>query len=288
MQGHDDDPWFHDSAWPEYGPSELHFDPSTWPEDEEEVHADGLLADHELADYGLSQPSLHLDIPFVPSDDKVIAAMLDLAGVGEHDLLYDLGCGDGRIVVAAALQRGARGVGIDLDPERVADAMHRAYRAGVADQVIFHEDDLLEADFADATVVCLYLLESVNLELRPRLLQELRPGTRIVSHAFDMGDWLPDRQIGCGGTKIYKWTVPAPVAGSWSWRDHDGGVCELELAQKYQTARGRIWMDGAEAELLDARVHGDQLILSVRPVADAAPTRMVLQWREGQLVPVEH
>src|SRR5690606_9512867 len=128
-----------------------------------------------------------------------------LAGVGRRDVLYDLGCGDGRIVVAAARHFGTRGVGIEIDPARIADAMEYAGDVGVEYLVDFVEDNIFTADIAEATVVTLYLLDTVNLKLRPRLLHELRPGTRIVSHAFDMGDWLPDEHLELGGINLYKW-----------------------------------------------------------------------------------
>ena len=149
-----------------------------------------------------------LDVPYVPTDEKIVQAMLDLAQVTSQDILYDLGCGDGRIVVAAALERNTHGVGIDMDPMRITEAIEYASHTGVEYLVNFFEGDLLEADFSDATVVTLYLLDLVNVQLRPRLLDELRPGTRIVSHAFDMGDWKPDREIKVDGKTIYLWIIP--------------------------------------------------------------------------------
>lgn len=162
--------------------------------------------------YNLDNYSSHseivLDVPFVPTDEAVIEAMLDLADVGPNDVLYDLGSGDGRILIAAAMNRNTRGIGIELDPLRIADAMEEAGHAGVEYLVDFLEEDFFEADLSEATVVSLYLLQSVNLQLRPKLLSELRPGTRIVSHAFDMGDWKPDDWTKVGGISIYKWIVP--------------------------------------------------------------------------------
>jgi ribosomal protein L11 methylase PrmA len=135
--------------------------------------------------------------------------MLKLANVGKRDILYDLGCGDGRIVITAAQQLGVRGVGIDIDPKRIAEARANARKAGVTRLVNFRNEDLFEADIKPATVVTLYLWPWVNLKLRPKLLRELRPGTRIVSHYHDMGDWKPDNQIEVEGHQIYYWTVPA-------------------------------------------------------------------------------
>jgi len=156
-----------------------------------------------------SQDLLRKDVPYVPTNPEVVDGMLRLAGVKEGDILYDLGCGDGRIVVSAAKDFGARGVGIDIDPQRIQEANENAVQAGVQDRVKFIKQDLFKADFSDATVVSLYLLPSVNLKLKPKLLQ-LKPGTRIVSHAFNMGDWKPDKQMAVDNTMIYLWTVPTP------------------------------------------------------------------------------
>jgi ribosomal protein L11 methylase PrmA len=132
-----------------------------------------------------------------------------VARVGKGDVIYDLGSGDGRIVISAVKDFGAaRGVGIDIDPERIAEASANARLAGVADRVTFLNQDLFTTNFSDATVVTLYLLPSLNLKLRPKLLSDLRPGTRIVSHAFDIGDWVPEQTIDVGGRRVYFWTVP--------------------------------------------------------------------------------
>jgi ribosomal protein L11 methylase PrmA len=152
--------------------------------------------------------ALASDVPFVPTPDAVVARMLTLAKVGPKDVVYDLGSGDGRIVIAAARQHGARGVGIDIDPERVKEARLNARQAGVAHRVEFREGDLFKADIGEASVVTLYLLPRINLELRPKLLRELRPGTRIVSHGFDMGDWQPAATARVGGNIVYYWVVP--------------------------------------------------------------------------------
>jgi SAM-dependent methyltransferase len=153
-------------------------------------------------------PARTPDVIFVPTPDTVIKAMLDVASVTADDLVYDLGCGDGRIIIAAARDRGARGVGIDIDPKRLAEATANARAAGVADKIRFVEGDLFEADIRDATVVTLYLLPSLNRKLMPKLLAELKPGTRVVSHAFDMGDWKPDKHLEVDGRDVYFWTVP--------------------------------------------------------------------------------
>ncbi len=151
-----------------------------------------------------------LDVPYVPTPQNVVDRMLDMGRVGKKDVLYDLGCGDGRIVVTAARLRGARGTGIDLDPVRIAEAKENAKKAGVADRVDFKVGDLFQADVSPATVVTLYLLPSVNLRLRPRLWQQLKVGTRVVSHAFDMGpEWPPEKKDEVEGRTIYFWTITA-------------------------------------------------------------------------------
>jgi ubiquinone/menaquinone biosynthesis C-methylase UbiE len=148
------------------------------------------------------------DVIFVPTDFQVVTAMLKLAEVTSKDIVYDLGCGDGRFVVTAAQQFGARGVGIDIDPQRIKEANELAKRTGANDKVRFIEGDLFETDISEATVVTLYLLTRLNLKLRPKLMKELKPGTRIVSHAFDMGDWKPEKTENVGGSSIFMWRMP--------------------------------------------------------------------------------
>jgi SAM-dependent methyltransferase len=162
---------------------------------------------------GLGQPTQRQpDVPFVPTPKEVVAAMLKLGGVKSGDVIYDLGSGDGRIVIAAAEQFHTRGVGIDINPERIQEATENARKAGVNNLVQFRQADLFSTDISEATVVTLYLLPSVNLKLRPKLLHDLKPGTRIVSHSFDMGDWKPERQENIEGRMIYLWTVPDHTA----------------------------------------------------------------------------
>jgi SAM-dependent methyltransferase len=159
------------------------------------------------------------DVPYVPTTEQAVQAMLKLADVKKTDLVYDLGCGDGRIVIAAANKYGARGVGIDINPVRITEAKANAKKAGVESLVRFEENDLFQADIHEASVVTLFLLADINLKLRPRLLRELRPGTRIISNTFDMGDWKPDRQVTVDDSSdendysglsktLYLWTVP--------------------------------------------------------------------------------
>ncbi len=148
------------------------------------------------------------DVIFVPTPNDIVATMLRMAAVTKKDTVYDLGCGDGRIVITAAQKYGARGVGIDIDPERVAEATENVRKAGVADRVKIIRGDLFEADISPATVVTLYLLTELNLKLRPKLLRDLNPGTRVVSHAFAMGDWKPERTADVSGTMVYLWRIP--------------------------------------------------------------------------------
>ena len=152
------------------------------------------------------------EVPYVPTDDRVVAEMLAVANVGRDDVLYDLGSGDGRIVITAALKFGTRGVGVDIDPERVKEANENAAKAGVSDRVRFVQQDLFQTDIREATVVTLYLLPAVNMRLRPTLLKDLKPGTRVVSHNYDMGDWAPLKTIIVNlpedAHTVYYWIVP--------------------------------------------------------------------------------
>ncbi len=149
------------------------------------------------------------DVIYVPTPQPVVDAMLKMANVRKGDILYDLGSGDGRIPVTAAKVYGIRATGIDIDPERIEEANENAEKAGVTDRVKFLNTDLFTADISDASVVTLYLLNSLNEKLRPKLLAELKPGTRIVSHAFAMGDWKPEKTAEIDGKQIFMWTVPA-------------------------------------------------------------------------------
>jgi ubiquinone/menaquinone biosynthesis C-methylase UbiE len=163
------------------------------------------------------KPKRAPDVPYVPTTEPAVEAMLELAKVTKNDVVYDLGCGDGRIVITAAKKYGARGVGIDINPERIAEARANAKKAGVEHLVKFIEQDLFEADIHEASVVTLFLLSSVNLKLRPKLLAELKPGTRVVSNTFDMGDWKPDKEFTLEDNgedsylshKFYLWIIPA-------------------------------------------------------------------------------
>jgi tRNA G37 N-methylase Trm5 len=161
-------------------------------------------------------PEVERDVPYVPTPPEVVAAMVKLAGVRSGDVVYDLGCGDGRIVIAAVHVRGVRGVCVDIDPERIHESRQNAQIAGVADRIRFVQGDLFEVPIEGATVVMIYLLPQVNLRLKPRLLGELRPGTRVVSHMFHMGDWRPQRRVDIELPPyqyvLYRWVVPMRAA----------------------------------------------------------------------------
>ena len=161
-----------------------------------------------LPAYALDAGRPKLDVPYVPTPMQVVEKMLEMGKVGPGDVLYDLGCGDGRIVVTAAKERGARGVGIDIDPQRIAEANENAAKEGVKNRVQFRRGDLFKTNFSPATVVTLYLLPDINRRLRPQLWRQLKPGTRVVSHAFDMGDaWPPEQTEQVDGRTIYAWTI---------------------------------------------------------------------------------
>ena len=158
---------------------------------------------------GQKGPKRAPDVHWDPAPHEVVTEMLKLACVSKDDIVYDLGCGDGRIVIAAARDFGARGVGIDIDPQRIAESNENARTAGVTQRVTFREEDLFEADIREATVVTLFLWPSLNLKLQPKLLKELKPGTRIVSYIHNMGDWPAEKQVTAGTRQIYLWTIPS-------------------------------------------------------------------------------
>ncbi|WP_448501169.1 SAM-dependent methyltransferase [Sphingomonas sp.] len=193
-----------------------------------------------------------LDVPYAETRREAVNAMLDLAKVGEGDRVLDLGTGDGRMLLAAA-ERGARGVGIDIDPALVARATADAERRGLSDRVRFETRDLFAMPLGGHDVVTMFLLPEINLRLRPRLLTELRPGARVVSHAFTMGDWSPDGRARVGGSRLYLWIVPARAAGTW--RTSDGRT--LIITQRHQ--RISVAIDGRPVE---ARLAGNRMTLA--------------------------
>ncbi|MBP8296897.1 MAG: class I SAM-dependent methyltransferase [Burkholderiales bacterium] len=207
-----------------------------------------------------------LDVPFVTTPDHVVDAMLALAGVTERDFVLDLGSGDGRIVITAALKSGARGMGVEIDPALVRLSNENARKAGVADRARFAEQDLFATDLAQASVITMYLLPDVNLKLRPELLK-LRPGTRIVSHDWDMGDWqpdgkvvldVPDKKLGLDKkSTLLLWKIPAAVEGGWS----SGKRLRLNLRQRYQMLEGEVTYRGQTYPAASGRVDGTRVQL---------------------------
>lgn len=248
--------------------------------------SDSDFSDLDFEGYSSEDSDMILDVPYVPSDEKIVHSLLELAEVTGEDTLYDLGCGDGRILVAAAMELNTHGVGIDMDPMRITEAIEYAGHSGVEHLVHFFEGDLMEADISTATVVTLYLLDIVNIKLRPRLLDELRPGTRVVSHAFNMGDWKPDQQRRCGSINLYKWIIPAKVTGTWQWQGANGDMYRVELRQKYQMVSGKAWLNDTEIILKNARLSGDLLELNLQGVDDRA-MRFLMRCEPKQLLAAE-
>jgi SAM-dependent methyltransferase len=225
------------------------------------------------------------EVPYVPTPEEVVMGMLRMAGVTQNDIVYDLGCGDGRIVITAAKVFGARGVGVDNDPTLIRQSNENARKAGVTDRVKFIEQDLFETDIQEATVVALYLLPELNLKLRPKLLRDLRPGSRVVTHEFDMGDWKPDNTAKVPKVKLYYhptiphekdthfyyWVIPANAEGVWRWTlSTPSGEREytLRLFQKFQEIRGAVYGKGREVPIVAAHLVGDQLSFTVRDDTD--------------------
>ena len=206
----------------------------------------------------------HLDVPYVPTKYPVVDEMLKLANVQKSDLLIDLGCGDGRIVVSAAQKCGARAIGVDIDPDRIQESQENVAKAGVKDHVKFIQGDLFQADVHEASVVSLYLLTSVNLKLRPRLIRELAPGTRVVSHNFGMDAWKPDKSTSVTVDEIshdvFLWIIPANATGTWKWTMAESKAnWELNLEQHFQEISGTISVNGASAAMKDAVLSGDKI-----------------------------
>jgi SAM-dependent methyltransferase len=197
------------------------------------------------------------DVIFLPTPEALVERMMAMAQVGPHDVVYDLGSGDGRLVIAAA-RRGARAVGVELNPELVAVSEGRARAEGVAGKARFVRGDIFETDFSEATVVTLYLLPSLNMRLRPTLLR-MRPGTRVVSHAFGMEDWTPDETSRAEGRTAHLWVVPASVDGAWHVMLQGGRSFDVTLAQRFQKLEGKVALGPAEAGLRDLALRGDAI-----------------------------
>jgi SAM-dependent methyltransferase len=200
------------------------------------------------------------DVIWVPTPEALVNAMLDMGKVSARDYVVDLGSGDGRIVIAAA-KRGARALGVEYNPDMVALSNENARKAGVSDRASFIRADIFETDFTKATVLTMYLLPDLNVKLRPKIL-DMKPGTRVVSHAFSMEDWEPDQTAEVDERSAFLWIVPAKVAGTWSWPS-GSGQAELTLQQKYQKIEGILKMNGKGVPLTNAKLEGDRISFSV-------------------------
>lgn len=235
--------------------------------------------------FALAAQAAEPRVPYVPTPQEVVERMLEIAKVASSDYLIDLGSGDGRIVVTAAKKYGTRGFGVDINPERIREANENAKAAGVLDKVAFYQRDLFATDLSNASVITMYLLPRVNLELRPKLL-DLKPGTRIVSHDFSMEDWKPDAHVkmqvkekygASGGTSdIYFWVIPAKIAGTWQWDLAIGGKSypyQASLAQKFQEITGAAKAASGEARLQNARLRGERIRFSFTAPVDGQPVK---------------
>ena len=215
------------------------------------------------------------DIHYVPTPQQLVDVMLQMAEVKEDDLLYDLGSGDGRLVISAAKNHGARAIGIDIDPERIAEAKNNAAKENIEDKVEFRQADLFKSNFGDATVITLYLLNELNVRLRPQLFAQVKPGTRIVSHAFNMGDWEPDadRTVKIKGSEYnaYFWVMPANMSGPWKVKGDGKGMPETVFVdQTFQKFTVRT-DDGGEV-IGEGRLHGKEFTLTLTKPAAGGPT----------------
>ncbi|MFB3924620.1 MAG: 50S ribosomal protein L11 methyltransferase [Syntrophales bacterium] len=207
-----------------------------------------------------------LDVPFVPTSEDVVAEMIRMADVRRDDIVYDLGCGDGRILIAAARITGASGVGVDIDPQRIKESRENAARARVQDRVRFYEQNLFDTDIREASVVMLYLLPDVNIRLRPKLLGELKPGTRIISHNYHMEPWSADRVSRVGMHTIYFWIVPADISGIWKAevRIPTASVsCIIRFDQEFQKIKGTLSQGKVVMPMKKADLAGDSLSFNI-------------------------
>lgn len=216
--------------------------------------------------------NVNLDVPYVPTPQPVVNRMLQMGQATANDIHYDLGSGDGRIVVTAARDfKVKKGVGVDIDPVRIREANANAKAAGVTDRVTFMQTDLFKFDFTEASILTLYLLPDVNLKLRPIILDKMKPGTRIVSHAFTMGDWRPDSQEVAEGEALYYWMVPAKVAGGWDWR-LDNTPYHVDLSQHFQVITGTLRGPNGQSNLRNAVLKGEELRFEVSVPRGGVPT----------------
>lgn len=241
------------------------------------------------------------EVPFVPTPEEVVKEMLRMANVSQDDVLYDLGCGDGRIVITAAKEKGCRGVGIDIDMTRIQESRVNASNAGVSDKVEFLHTDLFEADISRATVVTLYLLSRVNLRLRPKLFRELKPGTRVVSHDFSMGEWTPEESIVIEDKvdyvplhdtrvvddywnkhTVYFWIMPANVSGTWKWTMpalSGNKTYSLNIDQNFQELKGKAFEDTQSIPFhpKNGKIIGDKLEFTLERDVEGRTEKMLFE-----------
>ena len=224
-----------------------------------------ILAITAMGGYALSSPQKEapqkpaLDVPYEPTSYGIAKEMLNMAGVTSKDLIYDLGCGDGRIVIMAAKERGARGIGVDLDPQRIRESKENAEAAGISHLVRFFEQNLFDTDIRQATVVMIYLYPDVNLRLRPKLLRDLKPGTRIVSHSHTMGEWEDDATQTVEGHILHFFVIPANVTGTWRWDEPDGRRASLSLTQRFQKFKGTLVIGADTYPITDCSLRGETI-----------------------------
>lgn len=225
--------------------------------------------------FAASGQEIYFEVPFVPTPEKVVAVMLNMGDVGKDDVLYDLGCGDGRIVITAAAEFGTHGVGIDIDTERIRESRENAVKADVVDRVSFLEQNLFDADISEATVITLYLLTNVNLRVRPKILREVKPGTRVVSHNYAMGDWEPDLSCKVNGEMsvhtVFYWVVPANVNGTWEWTvtsERGNKKYVLTCAQEFQNFRGTVTVGDNTYPVAKAKLCGADMRFTLTEKVD--------------------
>lgn len=228
----------------------------------------------------------HAGVPYVPTPPAVVDAMLDLAGLRSGDYVIDLGSGDGRIVIAAAKKYGARGIGVEIDPSLVTESRREARRQGVAERAQFLTENLFLTDLERATVITMYLYHRLMLQLQPRFFEQLKPGTRIVSHDFDMENWRPDGQVtvpvpdkpyGPPSSEVYLWIIPANAAGAWRWRAGAGAAAadyEMTLSQTFQELAGGGTVGGRPGRLENGRMRGDEIRFMLIAEQDGIPVRL--------------
>ncbi len=228
-----------------------------------------------------AQAQFKYDVPYVPTPPVVVEEMLRLAAVRADDFVLDLGSGDGRVVIAAATKLGASGIGVELDADLILESEDNAALAGVGDRVSFRREDLFKFDLARATVITLYLVPTINMKLRPRLLNELKPGTRIVSHDFDFGDWKPDARSTVR-KNVFLWIVPAKIAGRWRVElERTEGIrsYEVELTQNYQEIDGLVRYGGKVVALWNPGLRGDAVRFTVVDDSAGVDTNLYFEGR---------